>query len=393
MKANLSWNKNAPIVRVIKCDIGAVKKEFSAHFGCDTGSLNQGALVLSGVAAIEFLKFHNLPLGDFDGWVPKNDIRKHRRLPDSHFIGEAKKHRIRSEWKKQANGEYHYVRRHRPHLIPACTAHMSRDQGPFTRGYQLYAYLFTDNSVYVGITCNPTRRHKDHDKRGIVYEKAQSASSQLSILKDHLMPTDAAQAEIDAIEDYRTKGYAVLNRRGGGSTGRIRSKYTYKLILAEANKFKSKKAFTAARSAMMQAVTLRKWNRRLEKDTGWPVRVGPNWTPESCREEAKKFTYLSDWSSAGGGSYIAAHRAGWLKVIKADLFKTPKPVDYKWTQETCHARARAFSSRSEWQYKAGDGSYPAARRKGWLIPITDDVFGPRLSRWSPKFKVQPSSCS
>lgn len=379
-----SGSKSVPTLRVITADAKVTQRQFSDEFGCGVGSINkrQGYLVYSGTPAIEFLKFHNLPLGEFEGWVPKQDSYKYLRLPDSHFINTARNYKLRSEWKKHANGEYQHVHKQRKHLIESCTAHMEKEQGPFSPGYQLYAYLFTDNSVYVGITCNPKRRHKAHDRQGVVFEKAKTVNCQLSVVSEGHPPTEAARLEIELIKKYTKSGYTVLNSHKGGSTGQLRTKYTYEKVLETARQYPSKKAFRAANNGMAQAATLRGWNRQLDQDRGWPRYSRHKWTFEKCRKVAKAFDYLSDWASAPGGSYVAASKQGWLKKIKAELFTKTKPVDIKWTYKACLERARDFSTRSAWQYESGDGSYRTACRKGWLKQIFDEVGLTKKSRWA-----------
>lgn len=265
---------------------------------------------------------------------------------------------------------------------------MVREGDPFGKGYQVYVYEFADRSAYVGLTCNPTRRRKDHLKKGPVARKiAAGTAYELKVVAEGLMPTPAGELEQATLARYGSAGWTLLNGRDGGSTGHIRSKYTLDRLREIARGASSRKEFQLLDNGAYQYACVHGHMDALASEFGWPDHVGHVWTLDLCRQEASKFQWLSDWVAGHRSSYTAAWKRGWLPAIKTELFPKPKPVASKWTREACLERAKVFKTRGEWQYNAGDGSYIAARRKGWLPEIAAAVFGSRRHRWSPPVLV------
>lgn len=205
---------------------------------------------------------------------------------------------------------------------------------------------------------------------------------EFKVLASGLMPTAAAgDVERQVISLYIKEGWIVLNRREGGSTGQIRTKYSYAKLLDLARPLQGRKQFNLAHNGAYQYACKHELIDRLAAELGWPDHAGHAWTKDLCFLEAAKFKWLTDWIQGSHASYLSAHRQGWLAEIKSRLF-TKKPVQVRWTEAACRKRAEDFRSRMEWQYQCKDGSYVAARRKGWLSEIAAHVFGPRLNRWS-----------
>ena len=380
------WNHGSPFLFVYCADAEAARAtqiEFSLAYGYKAGSIQDAVLRISGHAAVEFLKFHKQPLGDYADWTPKNDSRKYWRLQDEAFVADAKKYKTKGEWRIKSNGYYQHVFKHRRHLIGPCTAHMVSAGRPFNEGYQVYAYEFFDHTVYIGLTCNPNRRHKDHSMLGSVAAKIRAGLSfEFKELGTGLMPTPAAQLEVENIAKYRLNGWQVLNVNPGGSTGNIRSKYAYASLLELARPFKNRKQFYVAHTGVYQYACTHKLLGKIANELGWPDHAGHVWTKEKCFQSAQRFKWISDWLMHDAHAYQAVQRNGWLPEIKQALFTINKPVQLFWTKEACAARVASFKSRVEWQYGCKDGSYVSARRKGWLDEIATAAFGPRRNRWS-----------
>jgi hypothetical protein len=384
VKITRCWNGGSPCIQVWAENLEETLALFRVAYGCKTGyhHLAQKCLFFSGHAAVEFLKFHGQPLGDYATWVPKNDSRKYWRLPDAVFVEEARKYRTRDEWKRKANGQYQHVRRHRAALIETCLAHMVREGDPFGVGYQVYAYEFPDNAVYIGLTCNPKRRHRNHQVKGPVAIKiAAGFAPVFRVIGSKLTPTAAGNVEQETIVRYKAQGWTVLNRRAGGETGNIRTRYTYAKLVELARPFSHRAEFNERCDSGYQYACRHGLIDKIASELGWPEHVGHVWTRDLCWESAKVHKHVADWLAADKDAYLAAWRNGWLAEIKKKLF-TKKYVISIWPREACERRARAFSSRSAWQYGCHDGSYVSARRKGWLKEIADGLYGRRRNRWS-----------
>ena len=285
------------------------------------------------------------------------------------------------EWKREDLQSYQERVGRRKYLLDRATAHMAPPIDPLTQT-QVYVYEFSDHSCYVGLTCNPRRRHKDHLGRGIVFKKISTGiSHELKILHEGLSPKEASATEIIEIKSRRSSSWTVYNRHKGGSLGQLRFKYSYEDVLKIAKTCTSKKDFFTRFASISQIVNRRKWNDRLDSDMGWPKHVDHIWTFETCLSEARRFEWKVDWVTGSPSSYVAARKHGWLKEITKIVGFTQKPsMEIKWTKMACSEDAKRFSSRSEWQVKSGS-AYKKARLSGWLDEISDSSFGQKRSRW------------
>jgi len=348
--------------------------------GIRKGCVQGLKLTVSGNHAINLLRLleHKIP-SEFENWVPKQDPTKYLRLPDSHFIQEAQKYRERHEWKKKSGWSYQHVHSHRRHLLPQCTAHMAAAINPFSDGYQVYAYEFEDKSAYVGITCAPHKRRQQHQERGTVAEKRKTTPSNLLEVASGLPANQAAKKEEETIQHYKSNGWTLLNKEKGGSLGQIRSKYTYDRVLEIARPCSTKFNFLKTRPEVFQAASKYGYLRRLEKDLQWPENANRKWAYNMCLESAKQHKYITDWLEADQQAYHAAQSNGWMPKLKKEHFTVTKQgMKLKWNPVTCLERAKQFTHRSDWQYLCRDGSYIAARKKGWLQEIADKAFAPTI---------------
>jgi len=88
-------------------------------------------------------------------------------------------------------------------------------------------------------------------------------------------------------------------------------------------------------------------------------------------EEAKKYTYRSEWSKAGGGSFAMAQKKGWLEEASVHM-KSPKvPMGY-WTKDRLIDDAKKYESRSAWK-KANASAYATALNKGCLAECCEHM--------------------
>lgn len=387
MKITRYSRKGVPTIHVYfssESEAVTAHADFERLYKTKVGHRNKklrSLVVFTGVAAVEFLKVVGEPLNEFSDWTPRHQTHKYLRLPDAFFIEDARRFEYRNDWKKCSTGAYQHVKKHRKHLVDQCTAHMDVPCDPFKQGYQVYAYEFENHSVYAGLTCIPKRRHKDHHRVGPVFEAIQSGLAyEFVVYAEGLLPTAAAQAEQFAITQYKADGWRMLNTRHGGEMGQVRTKYNYEEALEAAKKCDTRAVFYERHLRMYEAICRYAWIDRIAQECGWSDHVLYHWTKEKCIENALRFPYLAAWRDADPCGAQAAHKRRWMPAVKA-LFPASRPTN-KWTQERCWERARQFTSRYDWQYKAGDGSYRAARRGGWLKEIASSLYGARRTRWS-----------
>jgi hypothetical protein len=74
-------------------------------------------------------------------------------------------------------------------------------------------------------------------------------------------------------------------------------------------------------------------------------KISQYWDLESCREEAKKFTTISDWNLNSGSSYQAAIRNNWVELC-ASRFKARNTRIEK-VREVCRVEINKFNCMEE----------------------------------------------
>ncbi len=87
----------------------------------------------------------------------------------------------------------------------------------------IYSYEFSDNHVYVGLTCNLVRRQYDRnsDKNDAVtkYINESGLSPIRKQLTDYLPVNDAMKLEGEYLNNYLINGWISLNRIKTGGLG------------------------------------------------------------------------------------------------------------------------------------------------------------------------------
>lgn len=97
----------------------------------------------------------------------------------------------------------------------------------------IYAYEFSDKSVYVGLTCNSDRRKNEH--LNLLSKKSKSTTVTKYILKTGLQPIykelteyvnveEAQKLESFYINFYKKNGWIILNKIIAGGIGRFKLK-------------------------------------------------------------------------------------------------------------------------------------------------------------------------
>ena len=238
--------------------------------------------------------------------------------------------------------------------------------------YFVYAYEDNVNRVaYVGLTLNPKERHEAHAtgiRRGVksfsaVYNyftrKALPVPDPL-YLEEGLCATDARALEDYWLNEYRKKGYMVLNRgktgEKSGSLGSSARKWTKSKVFEESKKYSSRSSFAVGCSP---AYNIARKNGWLE-DMDWLLPGKKLWTKEDVFSEAKKYRTASEFVKNASGAYDVAHRNGWLSEMT--WFENGR---LKWTREKVFELSRQYTTRKDFK-AACLAAYRHAQENGWL---------------------------
>ena len=117
----------------------------------------------------------------------------------------------------------------------------------------IYVYRFEElNSIYVGRTVNPKRRHREHQKYKtdttlLFCKKHGLEFPQMEIIEDGLTIKQGLEREDYYVQKFKNEGWNVLNKMKtgivSGSAGNLTRHWTYETCYEEAKKYKTRKEF------------------------------------------------------------------------------------------------------------------------------------------------------
>lgn len=175
---------------------------------------------------------------------------------------EARKYKHRKEFEDNSAGAYDAAQRY-GWLDDIC-AHMIPQANLQSRA--LYAFEFSDKSVYIGLTWNYNERYKHHlSCNKIIKEKRQIHTETFVKYNDFYPMSVAGQKELELIEKYRNEGWVILNKAKAGALGGNRIKWTFDACLKELQKYETKREFQLKSQSCYMVALRRGWIAELYK--------------------------------------------------------------------------------------------------------------------------------
>jgi hypothetical protein len=226
---------------------------------------------------------------------------------------EALKYETKSEFKFGSPRAYSAAHTHG--WIDDITKHMIPVGNLYER--MIYIYEFSDNHVYIGLTSNKKRRHKEHTD----IEKMSSPVAK-HIVKTGLNPLykeesiyisaeDAQNLEQCTIDKYRSEGWTLLNKQKGGGLGSCkRTTLTMEIIRDLASGFPTRVAFKKVHKNEYQTAQKYGWLQDVFQDI--PVKKGLIWDYEKTKEEATKYGTRSEFRFGNQSAYNSAIKNKWI---------------------------------------------------------------------------------
>ncbi len=177
-----------------------------------------------------------------NGWLKEASIHMtplNIQWTDQMIIDEAKKYKTRREFEVKSASAC-TIARGRTLMDVAC-AHMERVE-KYSK-LLVYAYEFTDNSVYVGLTYNKSLWHIEHTskhKSPVSIKIAElKIEPKMKMISDSYIDAEAASIlEDETISLYKSKGWTILN-----SIKPFNIKWSDQMIIDEAKKYKTRREF------------------------------------------------------------------------------------------------------------------------------------------------------
>ena len=170
----------------------------------------------------------------------------------------------------------------------------------------IYAYEFSDNYVYIGLTYNLNNRNNRHKKTGSVYDhiKKTGLIPQIKQLTEFLIKDDAKIKENYYLEKYKKYGWNILNKAKTGSIGGITLIWTKEKCEEQALNCKTRTEFYKKYPSASGSALKNGWlddicshMKEIYKKRGY-------WNNyENCLNEAKKYTNIKNFRLKSKGAY------------------------------------------------------------------------------------------
>ena len=343
---------------------------------------------------------------------------------------EAQKYTSRTDFQRYSSGAWNAANKH--DWLDEICSHMETYGNLFKRC--IYAFEFSDISVYIGLTDNIQRREKQHlnSSNSAVYKHIQKTSLTpiLQILHEYTDKELAKILEKFYLEEYRNKGWNILNRAKAGSLGGKYVFWTYEECKSHALQCSTRSEFITKFPGAYASAIKNNWLddiclhmelkfkiknnpetvklEALKYKTRQEFRHGSNsayeyarkhklldsicthmirplakvkWTDEAVFEEAKKYSSKEEFRKGCSAAYTIAHKKGIIDKACLHMVSSRKTRDY-WTFERCHKAASKYQSRKD--FKKNDGSaYSTAVRNSWIEQICTHMVKPILPiKWT-----------
>lgn len=194
----------------------------------------------------------------------------------------------------------------------------------YDRNRVIYSYVFSDNCVYVGLTCQPKQRHRQHmsmDKSSVFqYMDKTGQIPEWNILTGYVDQIESKRLERLYIKRYKTKGYSILNKAEPGGLGGGVNTITIERAIELAKKCKTRSEMWKKSSRLYNLLRenrlLDKYFERYNKDRSYaPVK----WTYEACANECKKYRSRSELDRNNSYLYKRIKKNGWIDELLPSL--------------------------------------------------------------------------
>lgn len=247
----------------------------------------------------------------------------------------------------------------------------------------IYAIEFDDNSVYIGLSYNFTKRFNQHlsdiKSNSIVLKHFNKVKSNPIVKKltEYMDVEEASKMESIKLQEYIDSGWNVLNRAKCGNVGGKTIKWTKDRCHEVSLKYTSRNEFKKSSHNAYKAAQRMGW---LD-DICSHMKIGkkPNgfWTKDKCREESLKYKNQEKFRKFLPGAYNVSYKNGWLdeffpnknkKVNESNSIS--KIPTYEDCLEICNKNPAFYESKFEFDgYKISMFNYRIAKYSDFISPL------------------------
>jgi predicted GIY-YIG superfamily endonuclease len=303
---------------------------------------------------VRVLRYYNL----FDE-VTQN--LKRQGLSKDEVMTIALRYNTKSEFEKNDPKAFHTAKYHG--WYPEVTAHMTTLGNLMKRA--VYVWEFPDNTAYVGLTFNIDRRKGEHlNELGKTMVSKHIQQTKLIpnfkvVSEGYIGAEKATQLEDCLIEEYRNKGWKILNVRPAGGLGGCKLKYTKQDFIDIIAKYKTLKQFRDENRDIV--VALERYGL-YDELTSQLERSRKYWTDDEILSLASKYETIQDFRTNEPKAFSTAKN----RKLKLNLVSQRVP----WTYDRVKTEVEKYKNKNEFQ-NANPSAYNSANRNGWL-----DIFYP-----------------
>ncbi len=281
----------------------------------------------------------------------------------------ALKCKFKKEFKENYNGAYQAAKT-KKWMNDIC-GHMIPIGNRYNRC--IYAYEFSDNSAYIGLTYSIDERNKVHTNTGSTYDNNNSAVRE-HILKTGLTPKlnqltgyinylKAAKEEDNWVEKYRASGFTILNKMPTGVLSLSNTIYTKEKCKEILMRHEYKQDARREHPDIFTICKRHRWHASIIKKMKLNRKPNNYWTKKRCAEVVKSVSSIQELRNKNVSVYNCIGKNGWKDELLGHL-NIIKPHNY-WDKEMCKAAAASTTSRGKFGKKFRH-AYDLSRKNKWL---------------------------
>ena len=292
------------------------------------------------------------------GWQPKWD-------KDS-CIQEALKYQSRAEFQKTASGAWSAAKKNG--WLDEICSHMEIYGNLFKRC--IYAFEFSDNYVYVGLTDNFGRRIREHLKSPdspVFQHMKNTGLVPISInLHDYVNKIIAQQLESLYLKEYINKNWKILNKAKTGALGGKYLYWTKERCLEKSIECKTRTEFINRYNGAYASSVRNGWFDDVCSHMISPIALPTDWNLDILKVIAQNYKTRKEFATKSSTAYEYARKKQLLDIVCSHMCRPSQPQ--KWSFEALRAEAQKYKTKSEFQSQ-NSSAYSTASKKGILNDI------------------------
>ena len=233
----------------------------------------------------------------------------------------------------------------------------------------IYACVFKDKHVYVGltydITTRQTQRENDEHDPVTIYSKKSGLSYDMIKLTDYIDKHIASELEGTILKMYTDAEWISLNRAKTGALGGSgKVKWTFDKCKEISDKCNTRTEFSKSNPSAYHSARRYKWLDKLCSH----MKPFVNWDYDLCKEEALKYTTRKHFRLGSPRAYSWVKSNNYLDLVCSHM---PPPL-LRYTFDICQEEALKYTTINDF-YKNSKAIYSKAMKMEWLSSICNHM--------------------